>query len=85
MKKKVDNKHLGFLAGGFLLGTLGIKALTSPQAKDLYVRGIASGMRAKQAADELVERAKENVDDIVAEAEAVNDAKAQGAVVEVRA
>ncbi len=75
------NMYLGLVAAGFLLGTAGVKALTSKPAKDLYVQGIAAGMRAKNSADELVERAKEQVDDMVAEAEAVNRAQAENKIV----
>lgn len=60
---------------GFALGTLGVKALSSKTAKELYVKGLAEGIKFKHAAEELVERAKENVDDIVAEAEELADKK----------
>ena len=52
----MDTKKGSLLVGaGFLLGTLGVKALTSEPAKKCYVQGI-------------VEEAKAQVDDIVAEA-----------------
>lgn len=75
MYKHEGHKALSLIAAGFLLGTVGVKALTSRQAKDVYVQGIAAGMRAKNSADELIERAKEQVDDMVAEAEAANRAR----------
>lgn len=59
----------GFLLGaGFLLGSVGLKALTSQQAKKCYVQGVAQGLRAKAAYENIVEQAKAEVDDIVAEA-----------------
>ena len=59
----------GLLVGaGFLLGTVGLKALTSQQAKQCYVKGIAYGLRAKESYENIVEEAKAQVDDIVAEA-----------------
>ena len=62
-------KRSGWLVGaGFLLGTLGVKALTSPTAKKCYVQGVATGLRAKAAYEGIVEQAKAEVDDIVAEA-----------------
>ena len=61
-------KNVGLVAGGFLLGTVGVKALTSPTAKKCYVQGVAAGMRAKAAYEDIVEQAKAEVDDIVAEA-----------------
>lgn len=62
-------KRNGLLVGaGFLLGTVGIKALTSPTAKKCYVQGVAQGLRAKSCYEDIVEQAKAQVDDIVAEA-----------------
>lgn len=66
--KKMDKRDGLFLAGGVLLGTVGLKALTSKPAKKLYVQGVACGLRAKESYQEIVEEAKSQVDDIVAEA-----------------
>ena len=64
------------LAGGFALGTLGLKALSSSTAKKCYVQGVAKGLQAKAAYQDVVEQAK--VDDIVAEASYINEsAKAE--------
>ena len=58
-------KKSGLLVGaGFLLGTVGVKALTSTTAKKCYVQGL----RAKATYENIVEQAKAEVDDIVAEA-----------------
>lgn len=86
MKSRTRNGLL--VGGGFLLGTLGLKALTSETAKKCYVQGIAQGMRAKSAYETMVEQAKAEVDDMMAEATyinaAVEDEKAERAqVVEV--
>lgn len=68
-----DRTRNGLLVGaGFLLGTLGIKALTSPAAKRCYVQGVAYGLRAKESYSNIVEEAKAQVDDIVAEASYIN-------------
>lgn len=49
----------GLLVGaGFLLGTIGLKALTSPTAKRCYVQGVAYGLRAKESYANIVEEAK---------------------------
>ena len=56
------------LAGGFALGTLGLKALSSSTAKKCYVQGVAKGLQAKAYYEDVVEQAKAEVDDIVAEA-----------------
>lgn len=63
----------GLLVGaGFLLGTIGIKALTSASAKKVYVQGVAKGLQAKASYEDIVEQAKAQVDDIVAEANYIN-------------
>lgn len=66
MKKSTQNGLL--VAGGFLLGTVGVKALSSETAKRGYVQAVACGMRAKNSYDAIVEQAKAQVDDIVSEA-----------------
>ena len=71
MKKATFNTLL--VGGGFLLGTAGIKALTSAPAKKAYVHGIACGLRAKNCYQDMVEQAKAEVDDLVAEV--TSDAK----------
>lgn len=66
-------KKSGLLIGaGFLLGTVGVKALTSDTAKKCYVQGVAKGLQAKSAYQNIVEQAKAEVDDIVAEANYIN-------------
>ena len=70
MKKSTQNGLL--VAGGFLLGTVGVAALTSETAKKGYVQAVACGMRAKQSYDEVIEQAKAQVDDIVNEASDLN-------------
>lgn len=66
------------LAGGFALGTLGLKALSGSTAKKCYVQGVAKGLQAKAAYQDVVEQAKAQVDDIVAEASYINEsAKAE--------
>lgn len=66
MKKSTFNALL--IGGGFLLGTAGMKAVTSAPAKRAYVQGIVCGIRAKNCYQDMVEQAKAEVDDMVAEA-----------------
>ncbi len=67
-------KNGGWLLGaGFLLGTVGVKAVTSDAAKKVYVQGVAKGLQAKAAYQDVVEQAKCQVDDIVAEASYINE------------
>lgn len=71
----------GLLVGaGFLIGTLGVKALTSPAAKKVYVQGVAKGLQAKTSYENVVEEAKAQVDDIVAEANYINVSQQEAAV-----
>lgn len=71
------------LAGGFALGTLGLKALSNSTAKKCYVQGVAKGLQAKAAYQDVVEQAKAQVDDIVAEASYINEsAKAEPVAVD---
>ncbi len=88
MKSRTRNGLL--VGGGFLLGTIGLKALTSDAAKKCYVQGLAQGMRAKSAYETMVEQAKAQVDDMVAEANYLNvtaaeQKSARAGVVEVDA
>lgn len=79
-------KKGGLLVGaGFLLGTIGVKALTSNTAKKCYVQGVAKGLQAKSAYENIVEQAKAEVDDIVAEANYINVQAAADAPVDVEA
>ena len=66
--------HALLVGAGFLAGTLGLKAVTSDAAKRLAVQGVAAGMRVKAGYEDVVEQAKAQVDDIVAEASYLNSA-----------
>lgn len=70
MEKKTFNALL--VGSGFLAGTLGLKALTSKTAKKCYVQGVAKGLQVKQGYQNIVEQAKAQVDDIMAEANYIN-------------
>ena len=62
MKKKTFNSLL--VGAGFLAGTVG--------ARKCYVQGVAKGLQVKQGYQNIVEEAKSQVDDIVAEANYIN-------------
>ena len=67
------HKGLAVFAGGFLLGTAGVKVLSSKDAKKAYTHTTAAVLRMK---DEVVKEAtviRENCDDIVADAKAINE------------
>jgi hypothetical protein len=67
---------IGLLAAGFALGTLGVKAAKSKPAKQLYVHAIAKGMQAKSAGEDLIEQARVEIDDVLAEASYINEQEA---------
>lgn len=54
--------------GGFLAGTVGVKLLKSEPVRKAAVATVAAGMRAKASYDDIVEQARAEVEDIVAEA-----------------
>ena len=56
-------------AAGFLAGSVGLKAVTSDTARRLYVKGLVQGMKVKDTCESLVEEAKAEFDDLMAEAE----------------
>lgn len=73
------------LGAGVLLGSVGVKMLTSEKAKSLYTKGIVQGLVAKEEIETMVDKAKAEFDDMVAEAqyevdgEIVDDEEAEDA------
>ena len=62
--------HPAWLVGiGVLIGTAGLKVLKSKPAKQLYVDVLVGGMQVKETASTLVDEAKAEFDDLMAEAE----------------
>lgn len=71
--KMIGKQVIGLVGAGFLLGTVGVKALTSKPAKKLYVQGVSKVLQARTAGLDIIEQAKSNLDDIVAEANYLNE------------
>ncbi len=67
---------LGFLAGGFILGTAGVKILSSNDMKKAYTKCTAAGLRMKDQAVKDFTILSENCSDIVADAQAINEQRA---------
>ena len=67
---------LACFVGGALFGSVGIKLLTSKDAKNIYIKATAAGLRAKDSVMETVTTAQEEVADIVAAARDLNEAAA---------
>ena len=70
---KTGTKYTLCTALGFLIGTAGIKAVTSSTARKGYVHCMAQGMKVKAGYEDLVEQAKAEFDDIKAEASFIAD------------
>lgn len=68
---------LGAFALGTLFGTAGIKALSSKDAKKVYVHTTAAALRAKESVMTTVTEVRENAEDILAMAKDINDARAK--------
>lgn len=83
MKKQTKNNWL-FTGIGFLIGTAGIAAVTSETAKRGYVHAMAQGMKCKKSYQDMVENAKAEYDDMVAQATyiSVSDEEAAAAKAE---
>ena len=81
--KNFDAKKTGIFAGGVLFGTAGIKILASDDAKKFYANCTAAVLRAKSCVMKVVTSVQENVEDIYAEAQQINEEReAKAAVVE---
>ena len=73
MKKYI---RLACFAGGVLLGSAGLKLLTSKDAKKAYTHITAAGLRVKESVMETVTSVQENAADILASAKDINEARA---------
>lgn len=75
-------KHIGLFAAGLLFGTAGLKILTSKDAKKVYAHTTAAALRAKDCVMQTVTAVREGVDDVYADAKAINDRRAAEAEAE---
>ena len=76
MFKKIDAKTTGIFAVGVLLGTAGVKLLSSRDARKVYTHGTAAALRAKESIMKTVTNIQENAEDIYAEAKQINEERA---------
>ncbi len=67
---------LACFVGGALFGSVGIKLLTSKDAKKVYTHITAAGLRIKDSAMETVTTVQENAGDILASAKDMNEERA---------
>ena len=73
---KLDKKHSGVFAAGVLFGTAGIKVLSSKDAKKVYTNCTAAVLRAKDCVMKTATTVQENAEDILAEAQQINESRA---------
>ena len=70
-------RKIGLFAAGVLFGTVGIKLLSSKDAKKAYAHTTAAALRAKDCMMTKVTAVREGADDIYAEAKAINERRAE--------
>ena len=70
-------KNICLLAGGFLIGTAGVKILGSREARKIYAHTTAAMIRAKDCVMTKADQIREGCGDILAEARDINDRKAE--------
>ncbi len=69
-------KNIALLAGGFLIGTAGVKILGSKEARKVYAHTAAAVIRAKDCVMTKCDEISEGCGDILAEAHDINEKKA---------
>lgn len=66
-------KYFRLLGAGVLLGSYGVRLLTSRDMKNLYTQGTAAVLRMKEEVLKDVSLLRENCDDIAADAREINE------------
>ena len=69
-------KKSGCFIGGVLFGTAGVKVLSSKDAKKVYTNCTAAALRAKDCVMKTATVIQENAEDILAEAQQINEKRA---------
>lgn len=72
-------KHFGLFAAGVLVGTAGLKLLCSNDAKKVYTHSTAAVLRAKDSVMKTVTAVREGAEDIYADAQDLNERRAEAA------
>ena len=67
---------LACFIGGALFGSVGIKLLSSKDAKNAYVHATAAGLRVKDTVMNTVTTVQENAADVLSSAKDLNDERA---------
>ena len=80
-----DAKKLALFLGGVVFGSAGFKVLSSKDAKKVYTQTTAAVLRMKDCTMQTVNKVQEEAGDILADAKAINEARAveaEAAVIE---
>ena len=77
-------KKIGCFAGGVLFGTAGVKVLSSKDAKKVYTNCTAAVLRAKDCIMKTATTVQEKAEDILAEAQQINETRAQEEAMQVQ-
>lgn len=73
MWDKIHWRKVGLFVGGFVFGTVGLKALFSKDAKKCYTHLTAAALRVKDYTLKRTETLKENCEDIYEDAKDINE------------
>ena len=79
----MDIKKIALFAAGTLFGSAGFKLLSSKDAKKVYTQTTAAVLRMKDSTMETVSKVQEQAGDILADAKAINEARAAKAEAEL--
>ena len=79
----MDIKKIALFAAGTLFGSAGFKLLSSKDAKKVYTQTTAAVLRMKDSTMETVSKVQEQAGDILADAKAINEARAVEAEADV--
>ena len=77
-------KKIGGCVGGGVFGTAGVKLLSSKDAKKVYTNCTAAVLRAKDCVMKTATTVQENAEDILAEAQQINEKRAQEEAMQVQ-
>jgi hypothetical protein len=68
-------KTPALIAAGFAIGTIGVKILSSREAKTCYTHATAAGIRGKEWIMSVYDRIRANCDDIYEDAKVINEVR----------
>ena len=74
-----DTKKLALFLGGVVFGSAGFKVLSSKDAKKVYTQTTAAVLRMKDCTMQTVNKVQEEAGDILADAKAINESRAEAA------